>query len=93
VSEAAAIAALQPFHIWQEAFVVERLKWKPKSPLSLLLLRVYRRSEPALIPYRSEYGGCRSWIELQTELSMDAAQPVLSQSEYDRIVGEIQAIG
>ena len=82
VFEEEAIAALLPFHIWNEAFVSERLKWKARLPLSILLLRVYRLPQPQPIPYRPEYGGCQSWIELQAELSSEMAKPVLTDDEY-----------
>ena len=88
------IAALLPFHIWTETFATERLKWKPRSPLSVLLLQVYRCSQPISLPYRSEYGGCKSWIDLAELPGLLEAQPVLSEADYQRQVQAIQtAIG
>ncbi|MBI4781285.1 MAG: DUF1802 family protein [Oscillatoriophycideae cyanobacterium NC_groundwater_1537_Pr4_S-0.65um_50_18] len=89
VQEAEAIAALLPFHIWNEAFVLERLKWKARSPLSVLLLRVYGLPQPQPIPYRAEYGGCKSWIELQAGLSPEMAKPVLTEDDYRQRVEAI----
>lgn len=82
VSEAEAIASLLPFHVWNEAFVSERLKWKARSPLSVLLLRVYALPQPQSILYRPDYGGCKSWIDLQAELLPEVAKPVLTDDEY-----------
>jgi hypothetical protein len=90
-SEPANVAALLPFHIWNLDFVTERLKWKPKTPLSVLLLRVYR-VPPQPIAYRSEYGGCKSWIQLQEAPSPIAEHPVLSDEEYSSQVKAIQAV-
>jgi len=47
---------LQPFHIWNEQFISDRLKWKPRQPLYILLLRTYKLAQAQIIPYRSEYG-------------------------------------
>jgi hypothetical protein len=73
--------------------VAERLKWKPKQPLSVLLLRVYALPQPQIIAYRSEYGGCKSWIDLQfdpaLEVLPDQAQPVLTDTEYQAKVAAI----
>lgn len=91
VSEAAAIEALFPFHIWTEAFVTERLKWKPRSPISVLLLRVHRFAQPVQIPYSAEYGGCKSWIELP-DLAATAASAVLSDIDYQQQVAAIQSV-
>ncbi len=90
VSEAAAIEALLPFHIWTETFVTDRLKWQPRSPVSLLLLRVYQLEQPVQIPYSAEYGGCKSWIELP-DLDANAARPVFAEADYQRQVEQIQA--
>ncbi|HEY9658815.1 MAG TPA: DUF1802 family protein, partial [Allocoleopsis sp.] len=82
VSEAAVLSELLPFHIWTEEFITERLKWKPRLPLSLLLLRVFRLAESQPIPYRSEYGGCKSWIDLHVPLALEQAVPVLPEADY-----------
>ncbi len=92
VSEASAVTALLPYHIWNEQFVSERLKWKPRQPLHLLLLRTYRLSSVSEIPYRSEYGGCRSWLDLVEPISIDAVVPVLNDEEYTKKINEIRQI-
>ena len=76
------IAALQSYHIWNEQMIGERLKWKPRKPLLVLLLRVYRLAESLTIPYQSSYGGCKSWIELDRDISTRSLVPVLSEAEY-----------
>ena len=41
VSDQEQLNKLYPFHIWTENFTEERLKWKRKNPLHIMLLRVY----------------------------------------------------
>ncbi|PZD72205.1 hypothetical protein C1752_03791 [Acaryochloris thomasi RCC1774] len=82
VSELEPLQALMPYHLWTESFAYERFKWKPKQPLSVLLLRVYALAKPINIPYRDAYSGCRSWIELEGEIEVGGAEPVLTQEEY-----------
>lgn len=82
ISDADAIEALLPFHIWNLQFVADRLKWKPKSPLAVLLLRVYRLLQAHTIAYHPSYGGCKSWIDLEVGLSPIDALPVLSEAEF-----------
>lgn len=88
VSGESVLTALLPFHIWTAEFVTERLKWKPRSPLSVLLLRVYQLSQPYVIPYRSDYGGCKSWIELESVPSLEAT-PALPETAYRQQVEAI----
>lgn len=75
---------LSAFHLWSEQFVQERWAWKPERPLQLLLLRVYCLPQPQCLPYQPRYGGCRSWIELETSISMSGSQPVLSWQDYQQ---------
>lgn len=78
------VQGLSAFHLWSEQFVQERWAWKPERPLLLLLLRAYRLPQQQRLPYRSRYGGCRSWIELETSLSTGGSQPVLSAQDYQQ---------
>ncbi|WNN91853.1 DUF1802 family protein [Gloeocapsopsis dulcis] len=89
VSDPSAVAALLPFHIWNEKFISDRLKWKSRQPLYVLLLRTYK-TQVQLIPYRAEYGGCKSWIELAETISLENSQPVLSDAAYSQMVAEIR---
>ena len=83
------ITALQPYHIWNEQMISDRLKWKPQQPLFALLLRVYRLPQPQLIPYNQAYGGCKSWIDLIEPISTDGLTPVLDDMTYEQQVTEI----
>ena len=90
ISEAEKVEALIPYHIWNERFVAERFKWKPKQPLHILLLRTYPLSEVVQLTYHSEYGGCRSWIDLLESVSIDRASPILNDADYTAQVDSIQ---
>lgn len=92
VSDATTVEQLLPFPVWNLQFVSERLKWKPKTPISVLLLRVYRLPQAQMINYRSEYGGCKSWIELLPQMNPQIATPVLSEVAYSQQVEQIQQI-
>lgn len=92
VSDEVVVRALLPFHIWNEQFIRDRLKWKPRQPLYLLLLRTYKLAQAQIIPYRSEYGGCKSWIDLAEPISIANAVPVLNDAAYTHLVAEIRGI-
>ncbi|XWK90392.1 MAG: DUF1802 family protein [Phormidium sp.] len=84
VSFEPSIKALLPFHVWNEQFVSDRLKWKPRQPIYILLLRTYKLGQPHEIPYCNEYGGCKSWIDLKDDISVANATPVLTDTEYNK---------
>lgn len=85
-----AIAAVFPYHIWNEKFVGDRLNWKKSQPIYILMLRTYQLATPLEIPYITEYGGCRSWIDLAEAVSLEGSVPVLSEREYIKQSMEIR---
>ncbi|GGA52497.1 DUF1802 family protein [Paenibacillus physcomitrellae] len=78
------LSRLYEFHMWTANFVEERLRWKSEDPLHVLLLRVYRLNRPLHVPALPEYGGCKSWIDIQ-ELprpDKDNLTPVIPLTEF-----------
>ncbi|NBC69688.1 DUF1802 family protein [Paenibacillus sacheonensis] len=81
---------LASFHIWTDTFTEDRLKWKRKQPLHLLLLRVHKLERPVSLPMRDAYTGCKSWVDLEFLPADAAARPVLDDEEFDRQAAEIR---
>jgi hypothetical protein len=50
--------------IWTHDYATSRLGWKARQPLWILALRAHRLETPCVVPYREEYGGCTSWVEM-----------------------------
>jgi hypothetical protein len=86
ISEAEELSALDPHHMWTSEYVESRFKWRPKKPLTVLVLRAYLLPEAVDLPYREEYGGCKSWIGLQEPISGEGARAALSDDDFDRLV-------
>lgn len=86
LTDAPQVHQLTPHHIWTSQWAQERMAWQPDRPIYLLLLRVYRLPVPQTVPNHPSYGGCRSWVGLQTALSSKDSTPVLSDQVYgDRV--------
>lgn len=90
VRDTAILEKLLPYHIWNEQFVQERLNWKPRQPLYLLLLRVHRLLRSQSIPYEPDYGGCRSWITLKAAIDREGSIPAIPDQDYQRLVQDIK---
>jgi hypothetical protein len=86
VSEAEELAALDPHHMWTSEYAESRFKWRPKKPLTVLVLRTYLLPETVELPYREEYGGCKSWIELGEAVSVEGAPPAISAERFEALV-------
>jgi len=64
LTEPEALEKIASKFIWTYDYAESRLKWKKRDPLWVLALRAYRLVEPITVPWREEYGGCTSWVEL-----------------------------
>jgi hypothetical protein len=89
VTDPRAVDALSPFYVWTSDYAEKRLAWKRRHPLHVL--RTYRIPRPVTVKVRDEYGGCRSWLELQRDLPFEGT-PVLSDEEFERAAEEIESI-
>ncbi|UKS24400.1 DUF1802 family protein [Paenibacillus sp. HWE-109] len=91
ISDQEQLNKLFPFHIWTENFTEERLKWKRKNPLHIMLLRVYKLEQSLEIPIEQAYLGCKSWIEIPADVMGNVSMtPILSDEEFVRQVAEIK---
>jgi hypothetical protein len=86
VSEAAELEALDPYHVWTREYAESRLKWRPKKPLTVLVLRAHLLPEPVEFEYRRDiYGGCKSWIELERAVPTAGSHPVLDHRSFEEL--------
>ena len=86
ISEADELAALNVHHMWTHEYAESRFKWRPKKPLTVLVLRTYVLPGTVELPYREGYGGCKSWIELEEPVSVEGARPALSDGEFGGLI-------
>ena len=79
--------------IWTGEYAESRRKWKRRDPLFVLALRAHRLAEPITIPFRDEYAGCTSWVELDglpdNPATLDSA-PALSDVSFDARVALVE---
>ena len=77
VSQQERVDDMSPHHIWTNAYAQSRLHWKPRLPLSVMLLRVYRMDQPVTVPVIPGYAGCKSWVEIMPWVFLGELRPVL----------------
>jgi hypothetical protein len=92
ISEPASLAAIDPYHIWAPEYVESRFRWRPKKPLTVLVLRTYLLPEPVELSYSESYAGCRSWIELEERVSTSGARPALEDEEFERLIAPVLGV-
>lgn len=84
VDDRAKLLNLAPQHIWSPQFIDGRYEWEPYKPVFVLLLRAYRLAAPVVRPVLTQYGGCRSWVEMAEPVSAVGAVPAVSDERYER---------
>ena len=82
VLEQEKVDALSPLHIWTNDYARYRLHWKPRFPLHILLLRVFRLDQPKTLPVADYYAGCKSWVDLEEAVPLGVSHPVLDEVSF-----------
>jgi hypothetical protein len=86
------LAALRGLHVWSDAVVEERFRRWADDGVHALMLRVYALPQPAVLPVLESYAGCKSWLTLAEQVSLDGAAPVLDDAAFDRKLAEVKAV-
>jgi hypothetical protein len=79
------LAKLASRFIWTSDYAESRLSWKRRDPLWVLALRVHNLVDPIMVPWRDEYGGCTSWVELDglpPDPTSVPSEPALSDESF-----------
>ncbi|TPG36967.1 DUF1802 family protein [Mycolicibacterium hodleri] len=77
-------------HIWTAASVrSDRLDFRPKHLLTVLVVQVRRLAEPLRLPRDPAYAGCKSWVDLP--VSPDWVDPVHDDATLATIAERVRA--
>ncbi len=90
IKDPSIIGKLSPFHIYNEAFLSQRLKWQPDMPLVIAVIRAYKLPTMDL-PVAPHYAGCKSWVTLDSPVSLEGAKPVLDDAVFEQRSREISS--
>ena len=85
-SDPAIVERLQGFHVYNQEFLSQRLKWQPDQPLMVVVVRAFRLPAPHMLTVIPRYAGCKSWVELDSPISLSGARPVLDEAAFQRRV-------
>lgn len=87
VSEQEELDALDEHHMWSQEYAGSRFKWRPKKPLTALVLRAYLLPGEVVLPFRDSYGGCKSFVSLEDVVGAKGVRPALSEAEFEAAAG------
>jgi hypothetical protein len=83
------IEAIEDLHIWTVDSVREdRLDFRPKHRLAVLVVQAIPLVEPMELPRTSDYAGCTSWVELPVTPALGAA--VHDEASLRRVAARVR---
>jgi hypothetical protein len=96
ITEQGQLDAIASKLIWTDDYAASRFNWKKRDPLWVLALRVHVLDESVTVPWRDEYGGCTSWVDLDglpDDPALLPSQPALSDVAFEaRLNGAVDAL-
>ena len=90
------LPAIEDLHIWTaESVRADRLDFRPKHKLAVLVVSAIPLAEPVLIARTPEYAGCTSWVGLPlAPADVGLAPPVYDESALSEVAVRVRdAVG
>ena len=69
-------------HIWRDEVIADRFEWGRAKNIFAIAVRVLRLPAVIELPMAPAYGGCKSWIELEGDVDVRGATPVLDDKAF-----------
>lgn len=91
VEDLPAVLLLNHLHIWSEAAVRARFNYRQPG-LFVLPVRVYHAAKAFDLPNSAYYEGCRSWVELESDLATEGGVPVLEQTDFGELRDQVDRL-
>jgi hypothetical protein len=92
LSDWAAVARLDAFHLWTEATIRERFNWAQPPGLHVFAVRVHRLNQPAPLEVTPEMSGCKSWVDVPLGFTAHASEPVLDDAVFAKKLEALKLI-
>ncbi len=94
ITEPERVSALTDFYICTDDYAQYRLKWRPKHPLSIILVRAMKLKRAYSVPVLPRYGGCTSWVELEEPINVTGFSAVVPDETLRSKISRIkEAVG
>jgi hypothetical protein len=83
IESLSAAESLRGQHCWRDEVIADRFDWGKARNIFAIAVRVHRLPLPIELAMHADYGGCRSWVELEKDIPTTGALPVLDQQAFD----------
>lgn len=88
----AGLPTIADLHIWTDASIrADRVEFRPRHPVTVMVVRALTLPEPVVIPRLAAYGGCRSWLELPAVWDGESGTPAVDDDRLADDVARVRA--
>jgi len=91
ISDKQALPTLEPFHIWSRECIDARFEWGTEKGIFGILVNVFALPQTAVFSNLKQYGGCRSWVDLERAVSTSELRPVLPPAVFEEKKNKVRA--
>ena len=92
VARPEALDQLLDLHIWTPASVLaDRVRFRPKVPLQVLVVRAVALPEPVTLQRLPGYGGCTSWVNLPLAWDGASGRQIHDAARLDADAARVRA--
>ena len=82
VTSEEALKRIRDYHVWSDEAVRKRFHFGSEKGIFAIVVRVFRLPKPHPIRVKPEYGGCKSWVQLDQALATGGAEAVLTDADF-----------
>jgi hypothetical protein len=86
-----ALLELAPMYAWSEDYIRMRMAYKPRKPMNVVVVRAWVLAAPVDIPVLEHFAGCKSWVPIDQDVSLEGSSPALSDGEHAARVATVGA--
>lgn len=92
VARPEALPQLADLHIWTDASIqADRVDFRPKHPLTVMVVRALALPEPVSLPRTDDQGGCRSWLDLPPVWDGSSGEPAVTDERLADVAARVRA--
>ncbi|HEY5610910.1 MAG TPA: DUF1802 family protein [Thermoanaerobaculia bacterium] len=90
IDDLARLRKVDPFVIFTDETIEERFRFRPDQAVHVIAIRAYRLASPAMVESDPETAGCRSWISVAEDISIEESAAVLADAEFARRFADVE---
>jgi len=92
IRDAAMLPRLESLTILGRDAIETRYRFRPDQAINVIAVRAYRLPDAVEIAMKPEYAGCRSWVSIDEEISIDGSVSAMDALEMQTRIAAIDVL-